>query len=71
MKDHGRFTMEREAVLNFAKTVLRKHDEVVLVGSSPLSQPGRAAVTRQIASPTSSATSKEPSGPIATPTGRP
>ena len=31
----------------------------------------RSAVTRQITSPTSSATSKEPSGPIVTPTGRP
>jgi len=31
----------------------------------------RAPVTRQITSPTSSATSRAPSGPIATPTGRP
>jgi hypothetical protein len=31
----------------------------------------RPLVTRQITSPTSSATSTEPSGPIATPTGRP
>jgi hypothetical protein len=30
-----------------------------------------APVTRQITFPTSSATSSEPSGPIATPTGRP
>jgi hypothetical protein len=33
--------------------------------------PYRSPVTRQITSPTSSATSREPSGPIATPTGRP
>ncbi len=33
--------------------------------------PPYPAVTRQITSPTSSATSSEPSGPIATPTGRP
>src|SRR5207253_5194495 len=31
----------------------------------------RSPVTRQIASPTSSATSSEPSGPSVTPTGRP
>ena len=43
----------------------------VLVASSPLAHSGRAAVTRQITFPTSSATSKQPPGPIATPTGRP
>ena len=32
---------------------------------------GQASVTRQIGLPTSSATSKHPPGPIATPTGRP
>lgn len=32
---------------------------------------GQAPVTRQITSPTSSATRREPSGPIETPTGRP
>jgi Asp-tRNA(Asn)/Glu-tRNA(Gln) amidotransferase A subunit family amidase len=37
----------------------------------PAAQPCRSPVTRQIASPTSSATRSEPSGPIATPTGRP
>ncbi len=34
----------------------------VFVASSQLAQPCRSAVTRQITSPTSSATSKEPSG---------
>ena len=29
MKDHGRFVMEREAVLAFANKVLTKEDDVV------------------------------------------
>lgn len=47
-----------------------KGDGVSLFG--PTSQPAYPPVTRQITSPTSSATSSDaPSGPIVTPTGRP
>ncbi len=54
-----------------ARYVLQALAEMGSAGGRGLAQPCRSPVTRQITSPTSSATRSEPSGPSVTPTGRP
>src|SRR6266436_6492844 len=66
LNGHGRYVPHPLAEIGSASGHLLSSAQAVAVA-----QPCRSPVTRQITSPTSSATRTEPSGPSVTPTGRP
>src|SRR6202011_5444542 len=67
LRGHARYVPDALAEMDSADGMLPFSD----VSCPGLAQPCCAPVTRQITSPTSSATRTEPSGPSVTPTGRP